>query len=93
MKNDTRQPFLTPFRASRATAASNIVVRASDAVHDRRYKSEAAAGPAGPGRPRPKPWTVPVENEVINGTTDAFMKLASVRFIKASRAYILATGS
>jgi|TARA_B100000900_G_C20036640_1_gene496222 hypothetical protein len=40
-----------------------------------------------------KPWTVPVENEVINGTTDAFMKMASARFIKASRAYILATGS
>ena len=41
MKNDTRQPFLAPFRADRATAASGIVVRM--AVDDLRQKAAAAA--------------------------------------------------
>ena len=35
MKNDTRQPFLVPFRADRATAVSDIVkhVAADDLKH------------------------------------------------------------
>ena len=41
MKNDTRQPFLAPFRADRATAVLGIVVRMT--VDDLRQKAEAAA--------------------------------------------------
>ena len=41
MKNDTRQPFLAPFRADRATAVLGIVVRMT--VDDLRQKAAAAA--------------------------------------------------
>ena len=41
MKNDTRQPFLAPFRADRATAVLGIVVRMT--ADDLRQKAEAAA--------------------------------------------------
>ena len=41
MKNDTRQPFLAPFRADRATAVLGIVVRMT--VDDLRRKAVAAA--------------------------------------------------
>ena len=41
MKNDTRQPFLVPFRADRATAVSDIIVRM--AADDIRHLPPAAA--------------------------------------------------
>ena len=41
MKNDTRQPFLAPFRADRATAVLGIAVRMT--VDDLRQKAVAAA--------------------------------------------------
>ena len=41
MKNDTRQPFLAPFRADRATAVLGIVVRMT--VDNLRQKAAAAA--------------------------------------------------
>ena len=41
MKNDTRQPFLAPFRADRATAVLGIVVRMT--VDELRQKAAAAA--------------------------------------------------
>ena len=41
MKNDTRQPFLVPFRADRATAVSDIIVRMT--ADDIRHLPPAAA--------------------------------------------------